>query len=395
VAASVAIIGGGAAGFFLAVALKEACSDCSVTILERSQRTLAKVELSGGGRCNLTNTFRAVSDLRHVYPRGHRLMKRLLRAFSHDDACRWFERHGVALVAQDDDCIFPVSQDAHSISDCLRQYAQRLGVTVRTGVVVDDVKALLSHYDSVCVATGGRPQSSAYDWLRRAGCRIIDPVPSLFSLSIDHEPLRQLMGTVVPQAQLAIPATSLRAEGTLLITHWGISGPAVLRLSSYAARPLAEQAYRAPLVVNWAACSEQVAIDELSAVATAHPQKLLTSVRPFDMTSRLWTYLAERAVPSAAAKRWAELGRKDFNRLVATLTADLYSIAGRAPFRDEFVTCGGVALDDVFPNTLESRSVPGLFFAGEVLDIDAVTGGFNLQAAWTTAYTVAQAIAQR
>ncbi len=443
-----AIIGGGAAGFFLAINLKEMCPQMDITIFERSSRVLRKVRVSGGGRCNCTNTFADVRDLSAVYPRGHRLMKRLMKGFDQRDAYAWFERHGVPLTVQPDQCVFPAAQDSQAIISCFLSYCQRLGIKIRTGCtplppltsaagaltpVTSAAGALPpSHrceaaftsaadaltpvtsaagaftpvtsaagaftvegiaFDFLCLTIGGQPRLEGLQWLADMGHEIEPPVPSLFTFSIADPALRALMGTVVEDATAFIPGTGYRASGPLLITHWGMSGPAILKLSSYAARHLADAGYRAPLAVNWTSCNEDAVRQELQALFAAHPQKQLTSLRPFNLPARLWQYLVAKAVgeniPTPAA-----LSKKALNRLVTTLTADNYTIASRAPFKDEFVTCGGVALSSVNPATLESRSCPRLYLAGELLDIDGITGGFNFQAAWTTAYTIAQAIAQ-
>ena len=386
-----AIIGGGAAGFFLAVTLKEMMPEMDVTLFERGTRVLRKVAVSGGGRCNCTNSFEGISDLQAVYPRGHRLMKRLMKGFSQRDAFQWFEQHGVRLTTQADHCVFPQSQQSQTIIQCFEHYCRRYGVTVSTGVSIGSL-AELAAYDFVCVTIGGQPHKESLDWLAALGHEIVAPVPSLFTFNIDDAALRALMGTVVEQASAMIPATSFRASGPLLITHWGMSGPAILRLSSYAARHLSDSGYQSALSVNWTDRKENSVVEELQLIATANPQKMLANVRPFDLPQRLWSHLLEKSLAERAERRWADLSRKDLNRLVNTLTNDNYLISGRAPFKDEFVTCGGISLSSVNAATLESRTVPHLYFAGEVLDIDGVTGGFNFQAAWTTAHTVASAI---
>lgn len=389
-----AVVGGGAAGFFVAVNLKEMVPGMEVTVFERSQRPLAKVAVSGGGRCNCTNSFDGVRDLQAVYPRGHRLMKRLFNVFDYRDAYRWFERHGVPLVTQDDACVFPKAQDSQAVIDCFLSLARRMGVTVRYGQKIQSLD-VLSDYDFIVVTTGGSPKGEGLHWLRQLGHAIAEPVPSLFTFRIDDPALTALMGTVVQQTTVLVPGTKLRASGPLLITHWGVSGPAILRISSYAARLLAENGYRLPLSVNWTDSTTADAEALLYETAVRHPQKQLSTFSPFGLPQRLWTYLLDKSLADRAQVRWNELNRKDVNRLVNTLCNDTYRIAGRAAFKDEFVTCGGIALSAVHPATLESKVVPRLFFAGEVLDIDGITGGFNFQAAWTTAYTVAAAIAQR
>ena len=384
-----AIVGGGAAGFFLAINLKEMMPTMEVTIFEKSKKVLAKVEVSGGGRCNCTNSFEAVRDLSQVYPRGHRLMKRLFKTFDYHDAYSWFENHGVRLVTQDDACVFPASQDSHTIINTFLLYAKRLGVEILTERKITSLDEL-KDYDFIIVTTGGMPKTM----LPMVSEPVEEPVPSLFTFNINDDDLRALMGTVVEEATAYIPGTNFKASGPLLITHWGMSGPAILRLSSYAARELHTHQYQMPLAINWSSEKDATVQAELQAIIAQHPQKQLATIRPFNLPTRLWAYLLEKTLGERAQYRWQHLTQKDLNRLTNCLCNDSYQIAGRAAFKDEFVTCGGVSLSAVDANTLESKYLPRVFFAGEVLDIDGVTGGFNFQAAWTTAYVVAQAIAR-
>ena len=394
-----AIIGGGAAGFFTAINLKEMMPEMEVVIFERSNRVLAKVEISGGGRCNCTNSFASVRDLSHVYPRGHRLMKRLMKQFDQRDAYEWFERRGVALTTQDDECVFPASQDSHSIINCFLNEALRLGAEIRKNMKITSLEDLVE-YDYVVVTTGGMSRSTANattDGGLFEGVEMVPPVPSLFTFNIADEALRGLMGTVVEGVMVMIPGTKMRASGPLLVTHWGMSGPAILKLSSYAARLLAENGYRMPLIVNWTGRTEEEVKTELMEITMQNPNKQLTNVRPFGLPSRLWNYLLEKSLGERSASRWIHLNKKELNRLVNVLLLDAYEINGRAAFKDEFVTCGGVSLGCLNASTLEfvDGKNPRRFFAGEVLDVDGVTGGFNFQAAWTTGFAVAKAIAGR
>lgn len=381
-----AIVGGGAAGFFAAINLKEMCPEMQVTIFEKSKKVLAKVEVSGGGRCNCTNSFEAVTDLQQVYPRGHRLLKRLFKTFDYRDAYEWFESHGVRLVTQEDHCVFPMSQDSHTIINMFLAEAKRHGIEIRTQCKIESLEQL-KDYDFKVITTGGGTASMA-------GVPTIEAVPSLFTFSIEDEALRALMGTVVEDATASIPGTKFKSCGPLLITHWGMSGPAILKLSSHAARELHEHNYQMPLAVNWTSLKEPEIQQELREIIIRHPQKQIATIRPFGLPSRLWDYLVAKTLGERAQNRWQNLNQKELNRLTNALVNDAYQTAGRAAFRDEFVTCGGIALTEVNSATMESRHVPGLFFAGEVLDIDGVTGGFNFQAAWTTAYVVAQSIAR-
>lgn len=388
-----AIIGGGAAGFFLAINLKKMVPEMDVTIFERSHRVLAKVEISGGGRCNCTNSFAEVRDLSEVYPRGHRLMKRLFNVFDYRKAYEWFEQQGVLLVTQEDQCVFPKAQDSHIIINCFLSLARQYQIQIVTGRKIQHQEDV-QDYDYVAVTTGGSPKGEGLKWLSDMGHEIVSPVPSLFTVQIQDSSLTALMGTVVEHVSVMIPSTKFRANGPLLITHWGMSGPAILKLSSYAARHLAEQRYRMPLSVNWVEKTDaeiQAILYESTARFSA---KQLSTLNPFGLPQRLWEYLLVKTL-GGRTMRWGELSKKDVNRLVNVLTNDTYQTAGRAPFKDEFVTCGGVSLKSINPSTLESRHVPNLYFAGEVLDIDGITGGFNFQAAWTTAYTVASSIAMK
>ena len=382
----VAIVGGGAAGFFLAVNLKEMCPEMEVTIFEKGKKVLAKVEVSGGGRCNCTNSFEAVTDLQQVYPRGHRLLKRLFKTFDYRDAYEWFERHGVRLVTQEDNCVFPMSQDSHTIINMFLAEAKRHGVEIKTQCKIESLEQL-KDYDYIAITTGGGTASMT-------GVPVIDAVPSLFTFSIEDEALRAMMGTVMEEATASIPGTKHRATGPLLITHWGMSGPAILKLSSYAARDLHAHNYQMPLAVNWTMHKEPEILQELQEIIIRHPQKQISTIRPFNLPSRLWDYLVQKTLGERAQNRWQNLNQKELNRLTNALCNDQYQIAGRAAFKDEFVTCGGVDLAAINTNTLNAKTLPQLYFAGEVLDVDGITGGFNFQAAWTTAYCVSMAISQ-
>jgi len=317
-------------------------------------------------------------------------MKRLFNVFNQQDAYQWFQRHGVPLVVQDDECVFPQAQDSHAIIYCFLSLAQRYHIQICMGrkiVSLDEVH----DFDYVVVTTGGSPKGEGLRWLADLGHEVVAPVPSLFTLRVDDARLTALQGLVV-EAAAHIPGTKFRAEGPLLLTHWGMSGPAILKLSSYAARYLAEHAYRVPLSVHWTLLSESEVQSALYECAIRQPQKQLQTFNPFALPQRLWGYLLEKSLTSRASVRWGELNKKDVNRLVNVLINDSYDVAGRAAFKDEFVTCGGIALGAVNPSTLESRHVPHLYFAGEVLDVDGITGGFNFQAAWTMATVVARSI---
>lgn len=385
----VSIIGAGAAGCFCAIEVKRRRPDIDVTVYEAGAKPLAKVAVTGGGRCNLTNSFARISRLEEAYPRGGQLMKRALRAFSQQDTMEWFEREGVALLTQDDECVFPVSQDAMQIVRTLERLMRELGVKL----VCNKKVGSISELDADCiVVTAGGNSKAALQAMLPPDIGITDTVPSLFTFKIADESLRSLMGTVAENVALSLAGTAFRSHGTLLVTDWGVSGPATLKLSAYAARYLADSAYRATMLVNWLDRPESEARQLLDDCISGNGKKFVANAHPEGMTERLWQHLQQRA-GLRGDLRWQELGSKGFNKLVSTLTADSYQITGRARFKEEFVTCGGVDLAGIDLNTLESKTHPGLFFAGEVLDIDAVTGGFNLQAAWSTGYVVACTIA--
>ena len=404
----VAVIGGGAAGCFCAIGLMRRRPDADVTLFEAGPKLLAKVALTGGGRCNLTNSFRDIRRLEEAYPRGAQLMRRALQALSPEDTQRWFEEEGVRLLTQEDQCVFPVSQDAMQIVRTLERCLREAGVRVCCNARVERVETLPGGklsvvlgdspvkpanddpYDRVVVTVGGMSREKL-ERLLPEGIEITDTVPSLFTLKIPDDGLRSLMGTVVQQAALSLAGTKFRAAGTLLLTDWGVSGPATLRLSAYAARHLAEQGYTGTLLIGWLDAPEAAAREWIAATAAQNPRKQAAGTPPEGISARLWRHLLQRAALREDL-RWAELGSKGAARLAATLTADAYPVAGRARFKEEFVTCGGVSLSGVHLNTLESKGCPGLYFAGEALDVDAITGGFNLQAAWSTAALVAAAI---
>lgn len=401
----IVIVGAGAAGCFAAITLKRECPMAEITVLERGTRALAKVAITGGGRCNLTNSFARVNSLDQVYPRGYRLMKRLFHQFSHEDTYQWFEQENVKLITQEDECVFPRSQQAMEIVNTLLGMMRDLGVKLITQSRVTSIEQHAEGYllhtvgathlaNKLLICTGGQPKINGYDMLDAIPLKTEYPVPSLFSLCINETSLTDLMGLVVKDVRVGLTGTKLQAEGTILITHWGVSGPAILRLSSYAARQLAECDYKATLYIRWMGDSSQDEVQEmLEEMVQANRNKLMTSAYPRNIQSRLWAMLLSRSgIPNE--QRWGDLQKKSLNRLVNVLTNDTYQIVGKNRFKEEFVTCGGIALSELSPCTLEAKKYPGLYFAGEVTDVDAVTGGFNLQAAWTMGYVAAKSIAQ-
>ena len=408
----VAIIGAGAAGCFCAAELRRIAPELAVTVFEAGSKPLAKVAITGGGRCNLTNSFEDIASLKEAYPRGERVMKRALKAFSQEDTIDWFTRRGVPCVLQEDHCWFPQSQDAMDIVRCLLREMKGVELRLNTPVTCimgytrpsgprydNTIHSVIPSeargsqmtvngepFDFVVVTTGGAP--AGIPFLKDLNLEIIPSVPSLFTLNIQENGLTALMGLVV-NASVSLQGTNHKASGPLLITDWGISGPATLKLSSYAARTLAENKYQGIIAINWLNKAENQVREQLLQMAKDNPQKQIVNTHL--LQQRLWEFLFNKTCIRKDI-RWAELGSKGLNKLVATLTCDTYHISGRGKFKEEFVTAGGVSLSNIDLSTLESKAHKGLYFAGEVLDIDAITGGFNLQAAWSTGYICAHSI---
>ena len=335
----IAVVGAGAAGCFCAIELKRRLPSSMVDVFESGRKPLAKVAITGGGRCNLTNSFEGISSLDEAYPRGDKLMKRVFSCFSHKDTWNWFSEEGVKLVLQEDNCVFPASQDAMQIVNLLLARMDRLGVSVHTGIKVESVKSLLDEYDNVVVTTGGSPSPEGFRMLEGLDLEMAPPVPSLFTFNLPDSPVRELTGTVVEKTSVSLAGTKFRAGGPLLITHWGMSGPAILKLSSYAARSLAESGYIATLLVNWTGDDEAQVRETLSLISRDNPAKLVVNSHPGPIPSRLWVYLVSKARIRDDA-RWSEIGSKGMNKLTDILINDTYQVKGRSEFKDEFVTCG-------------------------------------------------------
>ena len=398
----VAIIGGGAAGFFSAIAVKENYPDAQVIIYERSKYPLAKVKISGGGRCNVTNGCRSIKELSAAYPRGGKSLQRAFKVFNTIDTMQWFESRGVPLVVQEDNCVFPKSQSSQTIIDCFLSQARALSIEMRLSAGVKTVRPIDNSgkieltfiegkiasrcFDKVIVATGGSPKRDGLRWLEALGHTIVDPVPSLFTFNMPTESITELMGVVVENTIVTLQGTKLKGDGPLLITHWGMSGPAILKLSAYGSRLMSESGYKFNIQVNWVnVVNHQLVMEQLRGIILEHPQKLLANVRPYYLPERLWIYLITKS-GLTRDKKWHELSKQAINRLVNVLTNDVYLVKGKASFKEEFVTCGGISLESIDFNTMQSRVCKNLYFAGELLDIDGITGGYNFQAAWTTGF---------
>ena len=393
----VAVIGGGAAGFFSAISVKENHPDAEVHLLEKTNKLLSKVRISGGGRCNVTNGCKNIKELSEGYPRGSKKLKKAFKIFDNKDTWKWFEARGVSLKTEPDNRVFPVSDNSQSIIDCLQKEVNNTGIIIQekfgvTAISPNETGIDLTingesiYFDKVIVASGGSPKKSGLYWLENLGHKIEDPVPSLFTFNMPKESITDLMGVVASNATVNIQGTKLKSTGPLLITHWGMSGPAILKLSAHGARLLSERQYAFTAQVNWISISNNEAVaEELRNIISDHPKKYISNIRPFDLPTRLWDFILNKCeIPHE--KPWGDIGKKQINKLVTHLTNDVYEVKGKTTFKEEFVTCGGVSLESIDMNTMQSRHVPNLYFCGEVMDIDGITGGYNFQAAWTTAF---------
>jgi len=395
----VAIIGGGAAGFFSAINVKKNHPNSSVTIFEKSKKTLSKVKISGGGRCNVTSGCFSINELCKAYPRGGKQLKKAFHVFNTKDTFEWFEERGVSLYIQEDLRVFPKSNSSSSIIDCLEKEIYKLKIEIVLGspiIAIKEKNELLELtikseqkkelYSHVIIASGGSPKIEGLHWLARLNHEITPPVPSLFTFNMPHEQITKLMGISLKNVIVKVEGTKLKSSGPLLITHWGMSGPAILKLSSLGARSLNELEYNFKIQLNWVNQTNNSIVEKaLKECALKNPNKKVSSTKFNDIPERLWIYLLNKSEISNS-KKWNELGKKSINKLINQLTNDIYSIKGKTTFKEEFVTCGGVSLESIDLKTMQSKSIKNLYFAGEVLDIDAITGGYNLQAAWTTGF---------
>jgi predicted Rossmann fold flavoprotein len=397
---TIIVIGGGAAGFFGAIACANANPHAQVILLEAGRQPLAKVRISGGGRCNVTHACFEAAGLVPNYPRGGKALRGAFSRFQAKDTVSWFANHGVPLKKEADGRMFPVTDNSETIVKCLMNAAAETGVELRTGTPVVSVKRLLSNEfeinlksgetlkcDRLLLATGSNP--IGYKIAQEFGHQVEPPVPSLFTFNIADPSLRSLSGISINpvRLRLSVPEKpALEQTGPLLITHWGVSGPAVLKLSAWGARILHENRYQATLLINWLPDLQQEQVREkILAVKNEWGKKAIALHRGLDLPHRLWQHLITR-IGINTEIRWAEISNKTLNQLVQEVSQGKYLINGKGVFKEEFVTCGGVSLKEVNFKTMESKLIPGLYFAGEILDIDGITGGFNFQSAWTTAY---------
>lgn len=416
----VVVIGGGAAGFFGAIACAKSHPHTQVTLLEASRQLLTKVRISGGGRCNVTHACFEPARLVQNYPRGSKALRGAFSRFQSKDTIKWFASQGVKLKTEPDGRMFPVTDNSETIVDCLMKAAANAGVEVRTNAAVASVSRVSreegergdTHYspafevklksseilqcDRLLLATGSNP--IGYQIAKSLGHQIEPIVPSLFTFNVLDKQLRDLAGVSVKSVQLRLSvdgSNKLEQTGPLLITHWGLSGPAVLKLSAWGARVLHDSHYQATLLINWLPELNQEQLrQQLLLVRSENAKRAIALHRGVDLPHRLWQYLVARAGINSE-DRWAGISNKTLNKLIQELTQGQYLIQGKGVFKEEFVTCGGVSLAEVNFKTMESRIVPGLYFAGEILDIDGITGGFNFQSAWTTASIAGTAMGMR
>ncbi|MBX9781009.1 MAG: NAD(P)/FAD-dependent oxidoreductase [Chitinophagaceae bacterium] len=399
------VIGGGAAGFFCAVNAARIDPQLQVTILEKTDKLLSKVKVSGGGRCNTTHDCMEVPELIKKYPRGNYFVKKTFYQFAVTETVEWFKERGVSLHTEADGRMFPTTNSSQTIINCLLKETDKYGVAIKTKVeaksiekkdqqfVISTTKGEAYVADFICIATGGYPKEYMFDWIKAIGHTIVPPVPSLFTFNMPGHAITKLMGVSVPHAMIKITGSKLKQEGPVLITHWGLSGPAILKLSAWGARELADKQYQFSIIINWLGdTNEQALREHWTDYRTSYSTQKMYGKNPFALPNRLWEYFLGMAGIDEATK-WAELKSAQQQRLIQLLVAHPFDIKGKTTFKEEFVTCGGISLQEIDPQTMMSKKMNNLFFAGEVTDVDGVTGGFNFQHAWTSGWIAARAIA--
>lgn len=401
------VIGGGAAGFFCAVNAARMNPALEVMIAEKSSKLLSKVRISGGGRCNVTHSCFSIAEMIKKYPRGEAFLKKAFHHFFTTDTIAWFKERRVELKTEADGRMFPVSNSSETIVDCLMKEANKYGVEILMNREVGELSMVNSQYaikfkddsklvaDFVCIASGGYPKLVQFDWLKKLGHSIEEPVPSLFTFNIPGNSITALMGVSVKEAAVKIIGSKLNSSGPLLITHWGMSGPAILKLSAYGARELSKANWHFKIIINWLpSYNEQSLKEKMQQLRFNIASQKIINRNPFELPQRLWEYLLQQSGINENL-RWADLPAKEQNKLIKNCCAQEFEVKGKTTFKEEFVTAGGISLNEVDHNTMGSKIVPNLFFAGEVLDIDGITGGFNFQNAWTTGWITARAVAGR
>lgn len=397
----IAIIGGGASGFFAAI--HAAGKGREITIFEKSPKLLSKVKISGGGRCNVTHRPMEISKLIKNYPRGEKFLKKVFAQFKSENTIEWFESRGVKLKIEHDGRMFPASDDSQSIIDAILNETNKLKIQILTSHGIKSISSESNGYlletekgnfkfDSVIIASGGHPKSDGYHFLNKLKHTFSAPIPSLFTFNTPGEPIRELMGISMPDGLVKLEGTKLSYRGPVLITHWGLSGPAVLKLSAFGAQWLYNQQYKAKALINWnAEMSENEYAENIISYSLAHPNRKISTHALFGIPIRLWEHLTQIS-GIEIDQVFNTLAKKQINKLVQNLFCFPLIINGKTTFKEEFVTAGGINLDEINPETMESKFHPNLFFAGEVLNLDGITGGFNFQAAWSTGFLAGKSI---
>lgn len=394
------VVGGGAAGFFGAINAAQLNPKLRILILEKTSKLLSKVKVSGGGRCNVTHECWDPIELSKHYPRGQRALKNIFYNFQSADTVSWFEKQGVKLKVEPDGRIFPESNNSQTIIDCFLALTQKFGIEIQLNSEVISIEKQKQFHlqarsgayeaDKILIASGGYSKPENYQWLASLGHQIVPPIPSLFTFNDSVKEFTPLMGVAVPNGEVRIAGTKFSQKGAVLITHWGLSGPAVIKLSAWAAEDLFQKNYSFTTLVNWTSLKEEDIRSMLMKLKT-EDKRLVLNAAQFELPKRLWEFLCNKA-GIEERKPWSDLSNKQINKLTELVYACPFNIKGKTTFKEEFVTCGGVALDEVDLQTMQSKKVPGVFFAGEALNIDGETGGFNFQSAWSTAWVAAQAI---
>ena len=399
------VIGGGAAGFFCAVNAARMNPQLEVLLIEKTNKLLSKVKVSGGGRCNLAHACFSIPEMAACYPRGANFIKKAFHQFFTTDTIQWFQERGVELKKEDDGRMFPVTDSSQTIIDCLVKESEIRGVKIRMNAEVKKLmssgprlQVLLStgeilEADFVCVACGGYPKSSMFGWLENTGHEIEEPVPSLFTFNLPANPITHMMGVTVTDVQVKILESRLKERGPLLITHWGLSGPSILRLSAWGARELHKRNYDFRISVHWVPLFNENSLrDQFRQLRFDLGHQKLAGKNPFGLPRRLWEYLLIQSQIDTEM-RWADMPLAKQNSFIKNLCAQEFTVKGKTTFKEEFVTAGGIRLNEIDAGTMQSKKVPGLFIAGETMDVDGITGGFNFQHAWTSGYIAAKAIA--
>ncbi|MFL5788752.1 MAG: NAD(P)/FAD-dependent oxidoreductase [Flavisolibacter sp.] len=401
------VIGGGAAGFFCAVNAARMSSNLEVIIIEKTSKLLSKVKVSGGGRCNVTHACFNIDEMKKSYPRGENFVRKAFHQFFTTDTINWFNDRGVKLKTESDGRMFPISDSSLSIINCLIGEANKFNVQIRTNCEVKIIESVnhqnilhlgtgeIISSDFICVASGGYPKLSMFSWLSKLGHRISNPIPSLFTFNLSKHPITSLMGVSVERIKIKVADSKLKQEGPLLITHWGISGPSVLRLSAWGASELAEKSYEFTIHINWVPqFSEQQLKIKIGELRSNNSTRKIINSNFVLLPKRLWQFLLDQSGINSEL-RFAELSSKSENSLLKNLVDFTAEVKGKTTYKEEFVTAGGIITSEVDPNTMMSRKIENVFFAGEILDVDGITGGFNFQHAWTSGWIAAKSIAEK